>query len=189
MSNRSRIIRLLANQLHFFELLSPSTPNRIIDSTPRFTPEFKQYWGSEDEALSIRWRELQKRFFPERIDILDYEVRWSTRTQKRVLGSCNLTHQRIRIARAMDRPELSDLLEALLHHEMCHVVVGARKSIGGRRIFHGIEFKSLERTHPHAVLLDNWMKAGGWQQAVRSYASHIGHLRRMGIAQTYKREK
>lgn len=155
-------MRLFAAQLHFFE--------NLLGRAERF--------ASTDEVLQTRWQRLQTQFFPERVDILDYEVRWSARVQKRVLGSCNLTHRRVRISRAMDRPELTHLLEALIHHEMCHAIVGAQLSARGRRIFHGRDFRVLERAHPEAMLLDEWIRAGGWQQAVRSYAATVRYQKR-----------
>src|SRR5437016_2342073 len=77
-------------------------------------------WTSDDAALRAQWRRIAEVHFPKQTNLLDYEVKWSGRTQRRVLGSCNLKSRRVRIARALDRPELKQILDALLYHEMCH---------------------------------------------------------------------
>jgi hypothetical protein len=85
------------------------------------------------------------------------------------------------VARALDRPELKWALEALIYHEMCHAVVGIKKSINGKRNrIHGREFYELERQHPGIEQLDLWIKSGGWQKVVRSYSSHRAFLKRSG---------
>ncbi len=131
-------------------------------------------WCSDDATLRSRWRRIAEIYFPERADLREYEVIWSARSQRRVLGSCNLDRRRVRIARALDRPELGHHLDALLYHEMCHAVVGMKAGKRGRRIFHGKEFREIERRHPGSIPLDLWIRTGGWRTAVRSYASHRG---------------
>jgi hypothetical protein len=92
------------------------------------------------------------------------------------------------VARALDRPELEWALEALLYHEMCHAVVGIKKSSNGRRNkIHGREFYEIERRHPGIVLLDNWIKSGGWQTAVRSFASHKAFIKRQRVKSRIKK--
>jgi predicted SprT family Zn-dependent metalloprotease len=99
-----------------------------------------------------------------------------------------MTTQRVRISRAMDRPELEELLDALLYHEMCHAVVGMyRSQTSGRRVYHGPEFRELERRHPAMRNLDQWIKSGGWSRAVRSYSAHLGARSRVKSVTVYKK--
>jgi hypothetical protein len=136
-------------------------------------------WESDVAELSLIWLRLAQQFFPNDYRLIEYQVRWSERTQKRVLGSCNLTKRRVLIARALDRPELKWALEALIYHEMCHAVVGIKRSSNGKRNrIHGREFYELERQHPGIKELDRWIKSGGWQKVVRSYSSHKAFLKR-----------
>lgn len=153
-------------QLNLFKLIREQTAAMFIDSKPR--------WTSSNEELARLWLRIAEEYFPNRCDLRDYKVIWSPRSQKRVLGSCNLTDKRVRVARALDNPAFRELLEALLYHEMCHAVVGMKKGRKGRRVFHGREFRELERAHPFSRRLDLWIKEGGWRAAVRSYASHRG---------------
>lgn len=135
-------------------------------------------WASSDKSLSMRWQRIAMEFFPNNTDLLNYKIVWSKRSQKRVLGSCNLRKKRVNVARAMDRPELDKHLDALIFHEMCHAVAGITHKENGRRVFHGATFKELERKHPGILELNRWIKEGGWRGAVRSYASHRGSLMR-----------
>ena len=159
----------------------------LIDLIPTTAPEKSKSkisgnlsWSSPNSDLEILWFRLANFYFPERPDLGQYSIQWSERSQKRVLGSCNLTKKRIIIARALDRPELRWVLEPLVYHEMCHAVVGVRLSQNGRRkSYHGPEFYDLERLHPGTELLDSWIKSGGWQSAVRSFASHRGFKKRV----------
>jgi len=157
-------MRLLPAQLSFF------TFSKVRMSPP-------ELWVSSDSELRQRWDFLSNRYFPDRKELSEYQIIWSARSQKRVLGSCNLTHKRVRIARAMDRPELSNLLDALIYHEMCHAVVGVQRG-ARRRVFHGRDFRILEAIHPFSEQLDLWIRAGGWVKAVRSYSAHLGQKRR-----------
>ena len=68
---------------------------------------------------------------------------------------------------AMQHPECTGVLEALLYHELCHAVLGPLPVVRGRRAVHGREFRALERRHPAIPALDAWIKQGGWRTAVR----------------------
>jgi hypothetical protein len=122
-----------------------------------------------DPHLTALWVSLGTKYFPEKSELSSYAVRWSTRRQKRVLGSCNMTKKIISIARELKSPEHHIWLEALLYHEMCHAVLERSVSRRGRKIlWHGPEFKSLEARHPGIEALDHWIKSGGWKSAVLS---------------------
>jgi len=136
-------------------------------------------WNSSDLELNSIWQRLVSQYFPDRDDLEEYSISWSERTQKRVLGSCNLTKRKVLIARALDRKELSWILEPLIYHELCHAVVGVGRSKNGRRnSYHGDAFYKIEKLHPQINDLDTWIKSGGWQKAVRSFSSHRGFLKR-----------
>jgi len=125
-----------------------------------------------DSKLSSIWAELIQQFFPERTELLAYTVAWSTRRQRRTLASCNLRRKLVNVALELNRPDCDQWLRPLLYHELCHAVLG--ESIGregGRRAWHGREFRELERRHPHIKALDLWMKQGGWKHVVRSHRS------------------
>ena len=122
-----------------------------------------------DPMLTSKWAELVALYFPQRTDLHSYVVRWSTRRQKRVLGSCNITKRVISVARELNWPEHHIWLEPLLYHEMCHAVLERSVSRRGRKVlWHGPEFKALERQHPGICAMDAWIKGGGWRSAVLS---------------------
>jgi hypothetical protein len=119
--------------------------------------------------LHAIWLDLRHRFFPERGDLDDYVVVWSSRRQIRTLASCNLRTRRILVARELLGEELARWLPPLLYHEMCHAVLGLNvRQSGGKRRWHGAEFKRLEARHPETALLHQWVQSGGWARAVRS---------------------
>ena len=121
-----------------------------------------------DPSLFSIWAGLQSSFFKERLDLLDYEVIWSSRRQKRVLASITYRDKRVRVAKELKHPDYFHLLEPLLYHEMCHAVIGVSvDKRNGKRLWHGSKFKQLERLHPGTKLLDQWIKAGGWLRAIR----------------------
>jgi len=140
---------------------------------------YVQRWQSKADVLEQIWTNLAQQYFPQDYRLGEYRVCWSERSQKRVLGSCNLTKRRVLIARSLDRPELTWALEALIYHEMCHAVVGIKRSSNGKRNrIHGREFYELEQRHPGVKELDRWIKSGGWLKVVRSYSSHKAFLNR-----------
>ncbi|MCB0310094.1 MAG: SprT-like domain-containing protein [Bdellovibrionales bacterium] len=122
---------------------------------------------------------LRNSYFPERTDLDAYQVSWSKRRQKRTLASVNIEKKRVNVARELNDIRYAVWLEPLLYHEMCHAVLGegVRRSNGGYA-WHGPEFKSLEKRHPEIKSLDQWIKAGGWQRAVRSDRSRRAYQRR-----------
>jgi hypothetical protein len=129
-----------------------------------------------DVNLKNIWDSLQQNFFPERSDLLEYTIDWSARRQKRTLASCNIRKKQINVAREMSLPQCHSFLEPLIYHEMCHAVLGDKVGrAGSKRLWHGPQFRSLERNHPEIVALDNWIKSGGWSKAVRSFRSSEYH--------------
>lgn len=123
---------------------------------------------NSDTFLFSIWAGLQKSFFNDRADLLDYEVLWSIRRQKRVLASISYKDKRVRVAKELNHPDYVNLLEPLLYHEMCHAVIGDQvERINGKRLWHGPKFKHLESLHPGSKALDSWIKTGGWARAIR----------------------
>ncbi len=119
--------------------------------------------------LETIWRTLQENYFPERKDLLDYQVIWSKRRHTATLASCNVYRKRVLVASAMNQTLSVEHLPALIYHEMCHAVLGEPKIRKGRRVIHGKEFRALERQHPDIPKLNTWIKSGSWHQAVRKY--------------------
>ncbi len=120
------------------------------------------------DVLSAIWETLIQEFFPTRGDLNAYAVIWSERRQKRVLASCHIEKQVVRVARELNRPEYFVYLEPLLYHELCHAVIGRGVEQSGRaKQWHGPQFKDLESRHPQTNTLKEWIKDGGWHRAVR----------------------
>ncbi|MCB0311610.1 MAG: SprT-like domain-containing protein, partial [Bdellovibrionales bacterium] len=134
---------------------------------------------TSDPFLKTEWLALRKRYFPDRPDIDSYTVVWSRRDQKRTLASCNTQKRRIRVARELDLDRYHCWLAPLLYHEMCHAVLDRKVSKSGKKfLWHGPEFRQLEKMHPETASLDNWIAEGGWAQAVRSHRSRVAHAKR-----------
>ncbi len=122
-----------------------------------------------DPFLYQLWTELWTQYFPDRPDISDYQLVWSSRPQKRTLASCNIHKLRVRVARELNHPQHEKWLRPLLYHEMCHAILGKDIIKENRRIaWHGKEFRALERRHPEIEAFDAWVHNGGWLKAVRS---------------------
>lgn len=135
----------------------------IVPVIRQSAPELKEIW----DFLIIN-------FFPTRLDLLSYQVVWSPRKQKRVLASCNIDRRKVVVATEMKEEQALRWLEAVLYHELCHAVLGKDiESSGQRRMWHGREFKSLERKHPDITHLDTWLRSGGWAKAVRANRTRV----------------
>jgi hypothetical protein len=119
------------------------------------------------ERLEAVWERLRAGYFPERHDLSNYRLRWSSRAQKRCLASCNVYARTVNVAEALRDPGAAEILEPLLYHEMCHAVLGPPRRNGRRRVYHGPEFRELERRHPAIALLDRWIASGGWARLSR----------------------
>lgn len=134
---------------------------------------------SERKLLESIWLRLRWEYFPERGDLDTYQMEWSSRKQKRVLASCNIRHRRIRVARELLEPSAVRWLEAVVFHEMCHAVLGFDVArAGGKRQWHGKEFRALELLHPEIPALEQWIKSGGWHSAVRSNRARLAWQKR-----------
>lgn len=121
--------------------------------------------------LKETWKTLVHRYFPHRLDLLEYTVVWSGKRQKRTLASCNILRKRIAVAQELKVAHLTHWLDPLLYHEMCHAVLGENVGRDRRgRKWHGAQFKRLESQHPGIALLDAWIKAGGGQQRFEAIA-------------------
>jgi predicted metal-dependent hydrolase len=132
-----------------------------------------------DARLFAVWEDVARRYFPTRIDLLDYSVHWSPRPQRRTLASCNISKKRILVARELTSLEHQERLEPLLYHEMCHAVLGKDVGyMGSKRAWHGPRFRALERKHPAISALNEWIRSGGWAKAVRSDRARAAALAR-----------
>ena len=168
-------------QFSFFQLSLFSFARRQRKSAPkpRAARSTRSATSAVDPTLYAIWTELIGKYFPDRRDLLSYNVSWARRRQKRTLGCCNLTKRRVSIAQELRRPGLEHWVEAVLYHELCHAVLGSEAiRRGGRRAWHGPEFKNLEARHPGSRALQEWMHNGGWLGAVRSARSRASWLRR-----------
>lgn len=155
-------MRRVLPQLHLLDWIRGRSP-RTSSVRPR-TPRA----AVSDPGLKQLWDAVQKEFFPERPDLQEYSVYWSTRRQKRVLASCNIRGKKISVARELQDPLFEEWLHPLLYHEMCHAFIGEGVPRSkGKRLWHGELFRSLEMRHPHIAALDAWIKSGGWRYAVR----------------------
>ncbi len=127
--------------------------------------------NASDEFLLTVWRNLRQEFFPNRSDVDDYIVTWSSRPQKRVLASCNIRRRRIVVAQELFEPAASRWIAPVLYHEMCHAVIGegVHLSQSGKRQWHGRQFRQLEAQHPDIEAMNAWIATGGWAMAVRSH--------------------
>lgn len=127
-----------------------------------------------DPFLLAVWRQLRGEFFPERADLDNYTIYWSTRPQKRVLASCNIRRRRVVVARELYEPAACQWISPVVFHEMCHAVLGESVTTSsGRRLWHGREFRALEALHPDIPALNLWITSGGWTMAVRSYRAKL----------------
>jgi hypothetical protein len=132
-----------------------------------------------DEILLTIWNKLAAEYFPQVPHLRNYIVRWSPRRQKRVLGSCHIASRQVVIAKELKPQEVFEWVEPVLYHEMCHAVLEDKVArLGGKRLWHGAEFKALEARHPQTIALSLWMRNGGWTKAVRSARSKQAYNRR-----------
>ncbi|MCB9029600.1 MAG: SprT-like domain-containing protein [Deltaproteobacteria bacterium] len=163
-------------QLSFFNLFKSKKPQKK-KRAPTRSP--KKRTERSDEFLKSIWDKLWMEYFPTRNDLAAYTIRWSNRRQKRTLASCSLENRRIVVAQELNHPKYSMHLEPLIYHEMCHAVLGYEVSQSGeKRLWHGPEFKRLERHHPGIKTLDKWIHTGGWLSAVRAHRAREAHKKR-----------
>ena len=109
----------------------------------------------------------------------DYRVLWSKRRQKRTLAACHIEKRKVVVAKELCHPKWERWLDPLLYHEMCHAVIGEKPEIrNGKRLWHGPQFRALERRHPGIQEFDRWIREGGWLSAVRSARSREYHARK-----------
>lgn len=161
-----------------FKQVKPDLKKRKAAGTAKTRQRAKQ--RKADPMLLDLWLDLKNEYFPEDDELSEYRVYWSSRRQKRTLASCNLDKKTVSVARELNFLEHHKWLKPLLYHEMCHAHLKyAVAKSGQRTAWHGPEFKRLEARNPATKLLDQWIKAGGWQRAVRSHRAREAHrLRR-----------
>lgn len=132
--------------------------------------------GKSDPFLFQVWLNTRKAYFPNRPDLDEYVVCWSSRSQLRTLASCSIERRRVVVARELNNEQVFKWLEPLLYHEMCHAYLGMEVSKSGNKFqWHGKEFKALEKRHPMIRPFDAWVKDGGWSSAIRSDRAKRAH--------------
>ena len=125
-----------------------------------------------DEFLLQIWTNLRDEYFTDRPELDTYVVAWSSRSQKRVLASCNIRQRKVVVARELFEPSACRWINPVLYHELCHAVIGEGVRVqGGKRQWHGAEFRALEARHPDIEAMNAWIRSGGWAMAVRSNRS------------------
>jgi len=151
--------------LRQIELLLSGRSRRRVRRTPR-TPRATR---PNDPFLYEVWTNLRREYFPDREELDGYSVQWSSRRQKRVLASCNIRQRRVVVARELFEPTACRWISAVLYHELCHAVIGEGVHLsGGKRQWHGAQFRELEARHPDIPAMNAWIRSGGWAMAVRS---------------------
>lgn len=122
-----------------------------------------------DPFLFEVWSNLRREYFPDRAELDSYHVTWSSRRQKRVLASCNIRQRKVTVARELFEPSACRWIAPVLYHELCHAVIGEGVHLsGGKRQWHGRQFRELEARHPDIEAMNVWIRSGGWAMAVRS---------------------
>lgn len=123
---------------------------------------------SEPVELRVIWNRLMQDYFSEVHHLSEYSIKWSSRKQKRTLATCNISKKVVTVARELQPQAYQCWLEPLIYHEMCHAVLDRQVPVRhGKRMWHGREFRSLERRHPQVMALNNWIRTGGFGSAVR----------------------
>jgi hypothetical protein len=125
---------------------------------------------TSNEFLLATWKSLRSEYFPGRADLDSYSVNWSGRKQRRVLASCNILRRRVIVARELFQPCACRWINAVLYHELCHAAIGRDIAVkGGKRRWHGPQFRELERRHPDIEAMYAWIRAGGWAMTVHGF--------------------
>ncbi len=162
-SNRRAISLVQQIGLLFRGAPKSKTPKRATQ--PKRAPRSHR----NDDFLHRVWTTLRSEYFPDRPDLDTYTVSWSPRRQKRVLASCNIKQRRVVVAKELFEPSACRWIQAVVYHELCHAVIGeAVHTSGGRRQWHGREFRALEARHPDIEAMNVWIRSGGWAMAVRA---------------------
>lgn len=151
-----------------------SRPQSLLTVKQKTSP------GKSDPLLKKLWLKIRLEWFPDRPDVDQYQIVWSTRPQKRTLASCNIISKKVNVARELRYQQHYRWLEPLLYHEMCHAILGYEDK-GHYRSWHGQNFKNLENQHPLMPTFDHWVKSGGWQTAVRSDRAVRSHQQRKAL--------
>jgi hypothetical protein len=157
-------------------LLFRDNPKR---SSRRAAPRAKRAPRSyeNNQFLHRVWTTLRAEYFPDRPDLDTYTLAWSPRRQKRVLASCNISQRRVVVAKELFEPSACRWIQAVVYHELCHAVIGQGvRTSGGRRQWHGAEFRALEARHPDIAAMNVWIRSGGWAMAVRANRARRSQL-------------
>lgn len=166
-------------QLSFFAKLFGFSQNPVKRDLPDRPTKTGPRANRSDALLKGIWLDVRREWFPRNPELDSYSVRWSVRGQKRTLASCYIERKQVNVARELNCDAYLEWLDPLLYHEMCHAYLGdcavGRKDIAHR---HGREFKALERRHPKTRAFNTWLRAGGWQTAVRSDRAKRAYAKR-----------
>lgn len=151
-------------------LNSPCSPKPPIGAKLSADSVKNLNYKFQSQVLNTIWQSLIADYFPDRTDLLEYSIGWSIRRQKRTLASCNLRAKKILVAQELDHSDYHRYLSPLIYHELCHAVLGySVHSATSKSRWHGREFRCLEQKHPEIPLLNQWIKIGGWGQAIRRH--------------------
>ena len=174
----SHMRRLLSKRNQIVSALLRAPRQLLLAIRPKPQGAAQAVQASAPE-LASRWATLQRDFFPEHPGLLEYQVLWSGRRQRRTLASCNCQKKRVSVAKELQVAEYSHLLDPLLYHEMCHAALENRVSRrAGKTLWHGPEFKRLLARHPETTDLKSWLHHGGWARAVRQARARSAAARR-----------
>ncbi len=182
-------------KLNLFQKREPSPVQLVFDFTTRFikkgtnprslpprisAKQSEPSVGQADHKLNQIWQSLRKQYFSEQSELDQYSVKWSQRRQRRTLASCNIKKKVVNVANELNHENLQRWLEPLLYHEMCHAALGTSiHSHFSKTPWHGSAFKKLERRHPLTNSLQEWIREGGWNHAVRSARGRAAAAKRL----------
>lgn len=159
--------RAISLAQHIGLLFRGTRKSASLQPTPRAKRTRRSH--RNDEFLHRVWTTLRSEYFPDRPDLDTYTVSWSPRRQKRVLASCNINQRHVVVAKELFEPSACRWIQAVVYHELCHAVIGEGvRTSGGRRQWHGREFRALEARHPDIEAMNVWIRSGGWAMAVRA---------------------
>lgn len=128
-----------------------------------------------DPHLQKTFHQLRRELFPNRADLDDYKVVWRDRPMrtaqesgniKDTLGYIEYEPRTICIGREMSHTDARRWIPALIHHELCHAVLGG--FLAPSQDAHAEWFQRINCLHPDSKAFEGW---GGWHACFNSYHS------------------